>query len=290
MRLLLLCSTLLLAACQSLPPLPDWQSPDGLDHQTIGQILDLRTGQHISPVQLVDRLAREERVLIGERHDNPDHHALQLWLIRALAERRQHGSVLLEMIEPGQQERVAAVQRRILQGQHPDDLPAALAWQKGWPWALYGELVTYSLAQQAPLLPANLEGDEIATIYRNPPSLSGAAAQQQVQTMLLEQIRVSHCNMLPEAQLPAMLAVQQQRDRRMAQKLAAAPVPALLLAGGFHVRRDVGVPLHLADQPGKPAAVVLLLAEVGAAVSDNQADYAWFTPAQPEQDHCRQFR
>src|SRR5690606_40000804 len=62
---------------------------------------------------------------------------------------------------------------------------------------------------------------------------------------LQEQIRVSHCQMLPEAHLPAMLAVQQQRDRRMAQQLIAAPKPAMLLAGAFHVRRDLGVPLHL---------------------------------------------
>lgn len=289
MRVLSLCIALLLAACQSLPSLPGWQSPEGLDHPDLGQIIDLRSGQRISPEALVDRLAREDRVLVGEHHDNPDHHALQLWTLKALADRRQQGSVLLEMIEPSQQQRITDVQGRMIQGQQIDDLPNALGWRKGWPWTLYGELVGYSLAQPAPMLHANLDRDEIAAIYRNPPPLNGAAADQRVQVPLLDQIRVSHCNMLPESQLPAMLAVQQQRDRRMASQLAAAPVPALLFAGGFHVRRDLGVPLHLSDQ-GNQAATVLMLAEVGETVSAEQADYVWFTPAQPQQDHCAQFQ
>jgi uncharacterized iron-regulated protein len=289
MRILFLLTALLMAACQSLPPLPEWQSPEGLDHPELGHIIDLRSGQRVSSEALVDRLAREDRVLIGERHDNPDHHSLELWMLKALAERRQQGSVLLEMIEPSQQQRVTDIQGQMMQGQRLDDLPGALGWGKGWPWALYGELVAYSLAQPAPLLHANLDRDEITAIYRDPPPLTGAPADQRVQAQLLDQIRESHCNMLPESQLPAMLAVQQQRDRRMATRLATAPEPALLFAGGFHVRRDLGVPLHLSDR-GSPAAVVLMLAEVGEVVSAEQGDYVWFTPAQPQQDHCAQFQ
>jgi len=33
-----------------------------------------------------------------------------------------------------------------------------------------------------------------------------------------------------------------------------------------------------------------MLAEVGETVSAAQADYVWYTPAQPEQDHCEQLR
>lgn len=289
MRILFLFTALLLGACQALPPLPEWQSPEGLDHPELGHIIDLRSGQRVSPEALVERLASEDRVLIGERHDNPDHHALELWMLKALAERRQQGSVLLEMIEPSQQRRVIDVQGQMMQGQRPGDLPGALGWGKGWPWALYGELVTYSLAQPVPVLHANLDRNEITAIYRDPTPLTGAPADQRVQAQLLDQISVSHCNMLPESQLPAMLAVQQQRDRRMASQLATAPEPALLFAGGFHVRRDLGVPLHLSDR-GSPAAVVLMLAEVGDVVSAKQADYVWFTPAQPQQDHCAQFQ
>ncbi len=285
MRILLTMALILLAACQSTPPLPFWQSSEGLAHPDLGQIIDLRSGERLSAQQLVSELADVDQVLIGERHDNPDHHALQYWLLQALAQRREQGSLLLEMLNPDQQKRVARVQASIGRGQWPADLPEALAWQRGWDWDLYAPVVEYALAQPYPMLAANLDRAEITDIYRRKPQLRGRAAAEPVQKKLLAQIRASHCDMLPEAQLPPMLAVQQQRDRRMAEQLNAAPKPAVLLAGAFHVRRDLGVPLHLANRDTK----VLVLVEVGETLSAEQADFVWFTPAQPQQDHCAEF-
>lgn len=290
MRFLLPVVMALLAGCQSLPPLPVWQSPEGLEHADLGMIVDLRNGTSLTPQQLVGELASSAQVLVGERHDNPDHHALQLWLLQALAQQREQGSVLLEMLTPNQQQKAAQVQERIRRGEHPADLPAALGWERGWDWALYAPLVEYALAQPYPLLQANLDRAEISRIYREVPTLSGTPAAPEVQAALLEQIRVSHCQMLPETQLPAMLAVQQQRDRRMAQQLRAAPKPAMLLAGAFHVRRDLGVPLHLQEQANTADSRVLILAEVGESVKPEQADFVWFTPSQPQQDHCAKWR
>lgn len=290
MRLLLPLVMILLTACQSPPRLPSWQSPEGLGHPDLGQIVDLRSGAQISPKQLADDLAEADQVLVGERHDNPDHHALQLWLLQALAQRRAQGSLLLEMLNPDQQDNVVQVQASVEYGQWPTDLAAALDWQKGWEWRQYAPLLKHALAQPYPVLSANLDRPEIMRVYRHIPTLTGAPADKRVQRALIEQIRISHCDMLPETQLPAMLAVQQQRDRRMAEQLDAAPKPALLVAGAFHVRRDLGVPLHLPTQDGKAITRVLILAEVDEAISADQADFVWFTPAQPQQDYCAGLR
>lgn len=290
MRCLLLVTTVLLAACQTVPPVPPWQSPEGLEHPDLGQIIDLRHGTRISTQQLIHELAGADRVLVGERHDNPDHHALERWLLEALAQRREQGSLLLEMLNPDQQEKVARAQASIVRGQWPTDLPAALEWQQGWDWRLYAPLVEYALAQPYPLLSANLDRAEIRDIYRRVPAMTGAASAEHVRRELLAQIRISHCNLLLEAQLPAMLAVQQQRDRRMAERLDAAPKPAILMAGAFHVRRDLGAPLHLADQSDSRNTRVLMLAEVGEVLQAAQADFVWLTPAQPQQDYCAGLR
>ncbi len=291
MRILLLMAMVQLTACQSLPPLPEWQSPEGYEHPELGVILDLRSGGRLSPEQLVGQLASADRLLIGERHDNPDHHALQLWLLQALAAQREQGGLLLEMLVPAQQARVDRVREDQAQGRLPSDLSTALEWEKGWPWALYGDLVSYALQQPYPVLAANLDRSEIMSIYANAAPLSGSrSTAASVREALSAQIRRSHCDLLPESQLPAMLAVQQQRDRRMADRLLAAPQPALLLAGSFHVRRDLGVPLHLADLNANGTTRVLILADVGERLTAQQADYVWYTPAQPEQDHCGQLR
>lgn len=293
-RYLILLVLSLASACQSpptLPPLPTWQSPEGREHVDLGMIRDLNSGQTLTPQQLVARLAGASRVLVGEQHDNPDHHALQLWLLQALADQRKQGSLLLEMLTPDQQTAVDAVQKQIHQGNYPADLPAALGWQKGWDWALYGPIVRFALAQPYPLLSANLGAQEMGAIYHQRPVLSGTlSTNSTVREQILNQVRESHCGLLPEDAMPAMLAVQQQRDRRMAHSVMDAPAPALLFAGSYHVRKDLGVPLHMADLGSTDKPVVLLFAQVGSEVEPHSADYVWYTAAIADQDYCAQMR
>lgn len=112
MRVVLLSCLMLLAACQGRPMLPPPAplAPLGHEHADLGRIVDLASGRTIDPEQLLDRLARAERVLVGEQHDNPDHHALQLWLLRELFRLRPQGSVLMEMLNPDQQNKVDQAQ------------------------------------------------------------------------------------------------------------------------------------------------------------------------------------
>jgi len=294
MRFLLLCAFSLLAACQTthhVTPPPAPIAPQGRDHTDLGVIRELATGRTLTPQELVERLAVAPRVLVGEQHDNPDHHALQLWLLRELATQRVQGSLLMEMLNPDQQSRVDAAQTQTRAGRPPADAFKALTWQANWDWSVYGALVTYALRQPYPLLAANLDRAQIMQVYKQRPVLKGeASTTEQVQATLLEDIRESHCGLLPEAQMPAMLAVQQQRDRRMAERLMAAPTPAMLLAGAFHVRKDLGVPLHLKDLGAGEGNAVLILAEAGKTVTADSADYVWYTAAQPEQDFCAQLR
>jgi len=281
-----------LTACQSkpLPPLPVWQSSEGLAHTDLGRIVDLASGRTLMAGELIQQLAAAPLVLVGEQHDNRDHHALELWLLQALQTRRPQGSLLLEMLDDGQQPSIAQARLALRSGQPSADLPAALNWRSGWDWAAYEPLIRYTLAQPWPLLPANLERGEMTQIHRHPAPLNGTlSTAQPVLDALREQIRDSHCNLLPETQLPHMLAVQQQRDRRMAKRLLTAPKPALLIAGAFHVRRDWGVPLHLADL-GRSDSKVLILAQVGQQVTQEMADFVWYSAALPEQDYCASMR
>lgn len=178
MRIIVLVTVVLLSACSALPPLPEWQGPEGRDHTDLGLIVDLRNDAVLTPAQLIARLQDSEALLVGERHDNPDHHALQLWLLQALEQQRPQGSLLLEMLEPGQQARVDSVRRDLRAGHAPGDLAQALDWQKGWDWNLYGPLVSHALMQSYPLLQANLGRDEIMSIYRAAPRCRGALRQR----------------------------------------------------------------------------------------------------------------
>jgi uncharacterized iron-regulated protein len=277
MRGLWVLALVLLAGCQhvAVPPVS-------------GEIRDLRSGEMLTAEQLLTRLVEPERLIIGEQHDNADHHAAQLWLLQTLGEQRAQGSLLLEMLVPDQQAKVDALRQA---KSVPTDLPAALAWQEGWDWNLYGPIVRFALTQPYPLLAANLDDREIRAFYRKPPALNGPRSNAlAVRNTLLGQVSESHCGLLPESQMPAMLAIQQQRDRRMAERMLAAPTRGILLAGAWHARKDVGVPLHLLDLGAGKAPTVLMLAEQGDAVTAAMADYVWYTPATPKPDYCEQMR
>ncbi|MFJ2713584.1 ChaN family lipoprotein [Pseudomonas sp. NPDC087346] len=278
MRRILLLAVLWLGGCQHMAAPPP----------VSGEVRDLRSGEILTAQQLLTRLSKPAQLIIGEHHDNADHHAVELWLLQALGEQRPQGSLLLEMLTPDQQPKVDQLRHA---ASPPADLSVALAWQDGWDWNLYGPIVRFALSQPYPLLAANLDNTQIRDFYRQPPILQGARSNAAaVKSTLLEQISDSHCGLLSESQMPAMLAVQQQRDRRMAERLISAPAPSLLLAGAWHARKDVGVPLHVVDLGGTQAPTVLLLAEQGSEVTAAMADYVWYTPATAPQDYCAQMR
>jgi len=199
MRRVLLFAVLLLCGCQHVVPPP-----------VSGEIRDLRNGTQITPQELLTRLGKPARVIIGEQHDNADHHALQLWLLQNLGEERHQGSLMLEMLTPDQQSRVDGVRHA---PKPPADLPVELVWQEGWDWNLYGPIVRFAFTQPYPLLAANLDNSEIRAFYRQPPVLQGERSNaESVKNELAGQISDSHCGLLPQSQMPAMLAVQQQRS------------------------------------------------------------------------------
>ncbi len=272
---------------QQMQQLPQWQAPRLQDHPDAGRIISLATGTELGLQELVGELAAAPLVLLGEKHDNPDHHRLQLWLLQQLELQREQGSLVLEMLTDAQQPAVEQVREKLAAGTEVASLTKALDWNPGWNWQHYGPVVEYAIRQSWPLRAGNLDRDALMSIYRNPTAVpSGPAGEQQVQDELAEIILEAHCGKLPERQVPAMVAVQQQRDLRMARALLDAPEPGLLIAGSYHVRKDLGVPLYLQEELPEQDYLVLIFLEAGQTITPAMADYVWYTPATEEKDYC----
>ncbi|EMI5489109.1 ChaN family lipoprotein [Providencia stuartii] len=260
------------------------QKPLLLDSQLTeqGQIVDLQSGQSITPQQLIERLSQSPRVIVGEKHDNLYHHQIEQWLSQEMHKMRPQGSVLLEMIKPDQQASVSEVKAQ-MQGDpyiRDEKLQSALHWQKGWPWEQYGELTKSLLKAPYPLLSANLNTEEINQAYKNPPVLNGVYSTQPiVQELISQTIETSHDGKLTPEQVAKMTVIQQMRDRRMAKSLLQAPTPAMLFAGGYHATRAIGVPLHIQDLAPEAEFKVLIISEKGNEIDNLHADYVWYTPS-----------
>ncbi|ROP59472.1 putative iron-regulated protein [Enterobacter sp. BIGb0383] len=279
MACLALCGSLMLAACQQ-PVRTDSRADSSLIPAS-SLIRNAQTGAQLTPDALLQLLSQAPMVIVGEEHTNPAHHDIELWLLKNLQKQRPQGSVLLEMLASDQQTAVNQVKQAVQSGtvMREERIQMALRWIPGWPWPLYREVVLEALAGDYPLLVANINREKVSALYRAPVFPEGKrTTDKSVQDALTAVISLMHNGELSPEQLRGMLSIQQNRDRFMARQLMAAPRPALLIAGGYHASKDVGVPVHLADlNADKP--VVLMLSTTGTNISHAQADYIWFVPA-----------
>jgi uncharacterized iron-regulated protein len=305
--------TLLTGLALGGPSGEPWQAPRRQDHPLVGRIWDVAAGGFIDSTALVDRLARGQFVLLGEKHDNPDHHRLQAWLLRGLIAAGRHPAVGFEMFTVDDAPAIA----RQLAAQPTDagGLAEAVNWQRsGWPdWAMYQPIAEAALEAKLPIIATNLAPVTARALGR-----SGAAALDAAfvaryglerplapptQAAMAEEIRGAHCGYASEMQVNAMLLVQRARDAQMAESLAAAGQQdgAVLIAGAGHVRRDYGVPVYLASRTPEASVISVAFLEVGQDRLEPMAyaawvgrptlpfEYIWFTPRVDDDDPCAAF-
>ncbi len=292
-------------------PGPPWRAPSGHEHVLAGQIWDVQGGRSLSPEEFVRRTLTSRFLLLGEKHDNPDHHLIQAWIIRALVAAGRRPVVAFEMFSPDQ---LPALERHL--ASHPRDaigLAEAVGWgERSWPaFALYQPLVEAVLTAGLVLRPANLSRAELEALRRNGMSsldqsfverfgLNQSPPEDQYRSLVAE-IQKAHCGYAPQTALGGMIDVQRARDARMAAVLgeAAGIDGAVLIAGAGHARSDRGVPAYLLLEEPDAKILSLGLIEVAAGVNTSiehletdagPFDYVWFTPRVDDLDPCEKFR
>ncbi|MEA2755315.1 MAG: hypothetical protein QOJ54_1604 [Aliidongia sp.] len=288
-------------------PVPPWQSPLLQDHALAGRIWLPAEKRFIEPPELAQRLSVADFVLLGEKHDNMDHHRLQAWALNQIIGSGRRPQVAFEMVSPEQE---PALRRHL--AEHPgqtDGLDTALDWPSShWPdWPNYRPLFAAALAAGLEIRPANVPLAEIRsvarqqttplavrTLYRLDQPLDDAAT-----AAMAQEIRDAHCGQLPESMVPGMVDVQRARDAAMALAMTRdAPAGAVLIAGAGHARTDRGVPTQIvAMAPNRPVFSLGFIEVVegrdgpaGYGESWGQPqppfDAVWFTPRANDNDPC----
>lgn len=274
---LIIACGVILAACQQ-----SQTDTSGVISPQCACVIDAATNKVITPQQLISILKSAPVVIVGEQHTSAYHHRIEQWLLENLARARPQGSVLMEMIDITQQRAVDKVKAESQTGAAPSPGRAAatMRWNSGWPWPLYRDVVMTAVKGDYPLLAANISRQQVDGLYRKPNFPPGArSAAPQVHEALSAIIYVMHGGQIEGEQVRAMVAIQQHRDRFMAEQLRRAPQPSLLIAGGYHAAKDIGVPLHLQDLRATAPVVVMLTTE-GTILTRRQADYIWSVPKQ----------
>ena len=293
---------LLSAGCASSPrlvPQGGFEHALGREQALSGRVWSRARSHLVCPEELLTAVRASSYLLLGETHDNADHHRLQAQLLDVWLGAHPRGArVAFEMIDEAQS--------HALDEPYPvnaDALAAKLDWsQSGWPdFSLYRPIFEVALDHGARIvaahpnrehLRASMHGaspEETESLKLEPPLPEAERAA------LAQEIRDSHCGQAPEAMVAPMIAAQTFKDAWMARALADATPPAALIAGSGHVRDDRGVPAYLARRGGKSVLTVDLIGVQAALEKPEEYelapyDFVIFTPRVDDASACDRFR
>lgn len=303
----------------------EWVSLISRDHPLVGRIHDVAADRAVTLEDVGKALSGADIVLLGEQHDNVDHHLVQAWLLRKMMEAGRRPAVAFEQLDV---EKQAAVDAALAKA--GDSAPAAVRataladavdWERsGWPpFDEYRPVFELALAGDLPIRAANLSrramGHAPVPTSADPKAASAArsgatndvALSDEARASLIADITDSHCGYADARMVAMMIEAQRRRDETMASvlldALALPRASEAVLIGGFgHARNDYGVPVRLRQRQQERRVVSVALLEVipGLDSPDDYAgalhaarlpfDYVVFTPRADADDPCEKFR
>lgn len=289
-----LMASALLASCSGLG-----QSRDQYQmtrHPLVGKVWDVAAQRFVAQAELLQRASDAKFVLLGEIHDNAEHHRIQAVILREVATDRRP-ALVMEQFDRNQQGKINA----ILQGRgDADKILSALGglMRKSWEWRAYAPLAKLALEKKLPVLAANLSRDELRMVSRNGFAALGEGEEQRLaletvwsparQSKLMNDIAQGHCGKVQESMVTAITKSQRARDAMMADTLLLSKsAGAVAIIGRSHAQLQMAIPLYLAARAPEATVLSLGIVEVdGPADPAAYArgplgplyDYIWFTP------------
>lgn len=285
------------SANTQLAPSTGYSLKLGADHPLVGKISAGRTHTEVSPEALQQALASARYIVLGETHDNPDHHHLQAQLLQHFLAAQPTAAVAFEMLDEEDASALAQTPRTA------DELAERVDWaHSGWPdFTQYKPVFEVTLAAHAQVVAAHPSGEHVRASMRGVDDaeardlrLETPLPEQQIQAQY-EEIRESHCGHANDHMLTAMQHAQVYKDAFMARALIRTGAPTALITGRGHARNDRAVPYFLQRINAGPTLSVAFIEvndkQLEAAAYDTSAyDYAVFTPRVSDQDPCEAFR
>ncbi len=267
---------------------------------------DVAGRRFLEPGEARRRVAAAHVALLGETHDNPVHHAIQLSILEEAVRSGRRPALAMEQLDTDRQ---PEVDRAIARGASADEIAKAAHMSAGWTWPLYRPLVALALERGLPLVALNLPRVSTRRIVAQGLESLGPAELARLalapawnparNAALRREIVKGHCG--EDGPIVGKLVdVQRAKDAVMADRiLANADRGVVATLGSGHARKDLGVPLYLAARVPALRVVSLGLLETDSgsnAIADypeaapGRYDIVWFTRPAERADPCLAFK
>ncbi len=297
---------------RAAPPYGEWLTSAFAEHPLTGRIWSARERRFVGTEILMEAVGRAGFVLLGEKHDNPDHHRLQAWILEKTAGPADR--VIFEMLSDSEEPALSTAWRGA--ETDLDALGPALRWEeRGWfAWPIYRPVFDALAKTGAIPRTGDLPRQKRRAVSRGFDILGPGVAESwslnrpleaAAHADLAKHIVDGHCGLLPAEAVGPVINVQRARDASLADAMLtpeAAVRRRFLIAGGGHARKDYGVPWYLrARGVNAEQIVVVVMLEVDEGETDPQAvlglaadgfppaDFIWFTPRVDTQDPCEKY-
>jgi uncharacterized iron-regulated protein len=255
---LFLCLSLLfMTACtMSQQPLGNPEAPyPPVEAAAVGDIYHLPTGIKVSAEQMHAAITDARIVFVGETHDNPAAHRLELQILKAMAERYPGKlSLGLEMFNTDQQEVLDQWVSGVLS--EKDFLKSSL-WYDNWrmDYAYYRDILNYAREQRIPVIGLNATREMVKTVGMKPIDDLEAETRDQLPEFDLEDpyqkamtaaIYADHGQ--GTTMLEGFLRIQTLWDETMAENIVRTLTDKgpdhhmVVMAGGNHISFGFGIP------------------------------------------------
>ncbi len=248
-----------LTACSGPRLIGNPESPYPLTEPRVGDLFHLATGHKVEPAEMLTAIGDTRVIFVGETHDNPASHRLQLDILQGLQQKNPGKLALgMEMFTPEQQ----PVLDRWIAGEFEEkEFLREVDWFTNWQmnYALYRELLRFCRDNQIPVIALNAPKALVRKVGRTPldelpeelrAQIPELDFQDPYQRAMAETIYSGHS--MGKALIDGFIRIQTLWDETMAQNLASylqSPEgkerQVLVVAGGNHVRHGFGIPRRL---------------------------------------------
>ncbi len=295
----------------------------------IGRIIDTRTSVPVDFDTLIEKISTHDVIYLSEKHDNPDHHAMQQRVIKQLI---QNGIVpligfeffsmedtpdLLNFIDSGK-----AAHSKNLTKIIESDLRKKLGWdtQPDNMWAYYYDLLTVARENSLEVagldLPTTLKkritrkGMDGITPIEKEQVFSTRLSDQGYKDYMLSIFRVVHCGMGNEQMQSKLWDTWVARNDRMALSITRLKHhhkgPLVVIIGGGHTEYGLGVINRVAAIDPNLTQINFAFREISTTPADlpeyltpldlegynrvAPADFLFFTQRVSYEDPCEEFK
>lgn len=271
-----------------MPPLASIEGVQG--HFAEGRIVDLANGKSISFDELMDDLQKMDLIFVGEVHDNPEHHLIEVQILQGLTACYGPLSVGMEFFDTTQQ---SAIDRYIGKEVSETVFLKEVDWAKRWsfPYHFYRPLLLLAREEGNPLIGINVPNTVVRKVARS--GIESLTPEER--TYVAEEIDLNNeahrlyvTDVFKEhahGQLKdfdhfyqAQCVWEETMAQNIARRLKEDPGRMVVFTGNGHIVERFGIPDRvLRRMPAKMATILLYPLTERLILNKNMADYVWLT-------------